>query len=66
MVVGLLSVWIPPEKCAVFLKSLDDVVGEVKGMITLTCEAFKPRVSPTWRKDGTVLTAGPKYVKAVV
>lgn len=57
----MLSIWIPPEKCAVFLKSLDDVVGEVKGMITLTCEASKPRVSPTWRKDGTVLTAGPKY-----
>ncbi|XP_072297836.1 obscurin isoform X16 [Eucyclogobius newberryi] len=49
------------EKCAVFLKSLDDVVGEEKGMITLACEASKPRVSPTWRKDGKVLKAGPKY-----
>lgn len=44
-----------------FLKSLDDVIGEEKGMITLACEASKPRVSPIWRKDGTVLKAGPKY-----
>ncbi|KAJ3594699.1 hypothetical protein NHX12_004006 [Muraenolepis orangiensis] len=49
------------EKRAVFLKSLDDVVGEEKGMITLACEACKPRVSPTWRKDRAVLKAGPKY-----
>ncbi|CAL9688565.1 unnamed protein product [Knipowitschia caucasica] len=49
------------EKLAVFLKSLDDVVGEEKGMITLACEASKPRVSPTWKKDGNVLKAGPKY-----
>ncbi|KAM3849152.1 obscurin-like [Diretmus argenteus] len=49
------------EKRAVFLKSLDDVVGEEKGMITLACEASKPRVSPTWKREGTVLKAGPKY-----
>ncbi|KAM9845170.1 obscurin [Aulostomus maculatus] len=49
------------EKRAVFLKSLDDVVGEEKGVITLACEASKPRVSPTWRKDGKVLKAGSKY-----
>nr|XP_019962682.1 PREDICTED: obscurin isoform X8 [Paralichthys olivaceus] len=49
------------EKLAVFLKSLDDVIGEEKGMITLACEASKPRVSPTWRKEGKVLKAGPKY-----
>ncbi|XP_025756361.1 obscurin isoform X14 [Oreochromis niloticus] len=49
------------EKRAVFLKSLDDVIGEEKGMITLACEASKPRVSPTWRKEGNVLKAGPKY-----
>ncbi|XP_055739563.1 obscurin isoform X6 [Salvelinus fontinalis] len=49
------------EKRAVFLKSLDDVVGEVKGMITLACEVSKPRVSPAWRKDGTILTTGSKY-----
>lgn len=44
-----------------FLKSLDDVTGEEKGMITLTCEASKPRVSPVWKKEGKVLKAGPKY-----
>ncbi|XP_038157478.1 obscurin isoform X15 [Cyprinodon tularosa] len=49
------------EKQAVFLKSLDDVTGEEKGMITLACEANKPRVSPVWRKEGKVLKAGPKY-----
>ncbi|XP_043991336.1 obscurin isoform X28 [Gambusia affinis] len=49
------------EKRAVFLKSLDDVTGEEKGMITLTCEANKPRVSPIWRKEDKVLKAGPKY-----
>ncbi|XP_075954719.1 obscurin [Anarhichas minor] len=49
------------EKRAVFLKSLNDVIGEEKGMITLACEASKPRVSPTWRKVGQVLKAGLKY-----
>ncbi|XP_054452325.1 obscurin [Anoplopoma fimbria] len=49
------------EKRAVFLKSLDDVIGEEKGMITLACEASKPRVSPTWRKEAKVLKAGSKY-----
>ncbi|CAN9502812.1 unnamed protein product [Ophioblennius macclurei] len=49
------------EKRAEFLKSLDDVTGEEKGMITLACEASKPRVSPIWRKEGKVLKAGPKY-----
>ncbi|XP_050925914.1 obscurin isoform X10 [Lates calcarifer] len=49
------------EKRAVFLKSLDDIIGEEKGMITLACEASKPRVSPIWRKEGKVLKAGPKY-----
>ncbi|XP_055359782.1 obscurin isoform X11 [Betta splendens] len=49
------------EKVAVFLKSLDDVIGEEKGTITLACEASKPRVSPTWRKEAKVLKAGPKY-----
>lgn len=51
----------PAEKRAVFLKSLDDIIGEEKGMITLACEASKPRVSPIWRKEGKVLKAGPKY-----
>ncbi|XP_077471288.1 obscurin [Stigmatopora argus] len=49
------------EKPALFLKSLDDVVGEEKGSITLACEASKPRVSPTWKKEGMPLKAGPKY-----
>ena len=30
-------------------------------MITLACEASKPRVSPVWKKEGKVLKAGPKY-----
>lgn len=30
-------------------------------MITLACEASKPRVSPIWRKETKVLKAGPKY-----
>ncbi|XP_062373266.1 obscurin isoform X2 [Sardina pilchardus] len=49
------------EKKAVFLKSLDDVVGEENGKITLKCEASKPRVSVVWRKDGEVLAASSKY-----
>ncbi|XP_061695247.1 obscurin isoform X3 [Syngnathoides biaculeatus] len=49
------------EKPALFLKSLDDIVGEEKGSVTLACEASKPRVFPTWRKEGNPLTAGPKY-----
>ncbi|XP_019734410.1 obscurin isoform X5 [Hippocampus comes] len=49
------------EKPALFLKSLDDVVGEEKGSITLACEASKPRVSPMWSKGGSPLKAGPKY-----
>lgn len=53
--------FIPTEKRAVFLKSLDDVMGEEQGTITLECEASKPRVSPVWRKDGVVLAASDKY-----
>lgn len=44
-----------------FLKSLDDVTGEERGMITLACEASKPRVSPIWRKEAKILKSGPKY-----
>ncbi len=50
-----------PEKKAIFLKLLDDVVAEEKGTVTLKCEASKPRVAPVWRKDGTVLSAGEKH-----
>ncbi|KAF5903930.1 obscurin isoform X3, partial [Clarias magur] len=49
------------EKKAVFLKLLDDVIGEEKGSVTLKCEASKPTVSPVWRKDDAVLSAGSKY-----
>ncbi|KAL6489202.1 hypothetical protein MHYP_G00029430 [Metynnis hypsauchen] len=49
------------EKKAIFLKLLDDVVGEEKGTITLKCEASKATVSPIWRKNGTVLSTGNKY-----
>ncbi|XP_029109266.1 obscurin [Scleropages formosus] len=49
------------EKRAVFLKSLDDMTGEERGVITLECEASKPRVSATWRKDGVILAASDKY-----
>ncbi|KAL2098327.1 hypothetical protein ACEWY4_007534 [Coilia grayii] len=49
------------EKKAMFLKSLDDVVGEENGKITLKCEASKPRVCPIWRKDGNILAASSKY-----
>ncbi|KAI4893348.1 hypothetical protein NFI96_024137 [Prochilodus magdalenae] len=50
------------EKKAIFLKLLDDVVGEENGTITLKCEASKATVSPIWRKSGTVLSASNKYV----
>ncbi|MCI4374319.1 hypothetical protein PGIGA_G00004900 [Pangasianodon gigas] len=49
------------EKKAVFLKLLDDVIGEEKGTVTLKCEASKPTVSPVWRKGGTILSADSKY-----
>ncbi|XP_061776442.1 obscurin isoform X15 [Nerophis ophidion] len=49
------------EKPSLFLKSLDDVVGEEKGLITLACEASKPRVSPMWRKEGNLIKSGTKY-----
>lgn len=44
-----------------FLKLLDDVIGEEKGTVALKCEASKPTVSPVWRKDGTVLSADGKH-----
>ncbi|XP_058876960.1 obscurin-like [Acipenser ruthenus] len=49
------------EKPAVFLKSLDDVIGEEREMITLECEASKPNVKPVWKKDGIVLAFSDKY-----
>ncbi|XP_049336778.1 obscurin isoform X48 [Astyanax mexicanus] len=49
------------EKKGIFMKLLDDVVGEEKGTITLKCEASKPTVSPVWRKNTAVLSASSKY-----
>ncbi|XP_010295196.1 PREDICTED: obscurin-like, partial [Phaethon lepturus] len=49
------------EKPAVFMKSLDDVFGEERGVIKLECEVSKEKVKPVWKKDGVKLTSGNKY-----
>ncbi|XP_010016327.1 PREDICTED: obscurin-like, partial [Nestor notabilis] len=49
------------EKPAVFMKSLDDVFGEERGMIKLECEVSKEKVKPVWKKDGVKLTSDKKY-----
>ncbi|XP_041913572.1 obscurin isoform X1 [Alosa sapidissima] len=49
------------ERPAVFLRSLEDMSGEERSDISLTCEASKPNVVPTWRKDEIVLEASEKY-----
>uniref|UniRef100_A0A8C3F909 Obscurin n=1 Tax=Chrysemys picta bellii TaxID=8478 RepID=A0A8C3F909_CHRPI len=49
------------EKPIIFMKSLDDVVGEERGVITLECEVSKPKVKPIWKKDDVELTPGDKY-----
>ncbi|KAG6929398.1 obscurin, cytoskeletal calmodulin and titin-interacting RhoGEF, partial [Chelydra serpentina] len=49
------------EKPIVFMRSLDDVVGEERGVITLECEVSKPKVKPIWKKDNVELTPGDKY-----
>ncbi|XP_047443167.1 obscurin isoform X3 [Mugil cephalus] len=49
------------ERPAVFLRSLEDVVGEEQGQICLQCEISKETVTPVWRKDGIVLTASDKH-----
>uniref|UniRef100_A0ABM5GMQ0 Obscurin isoform X5 n=1 Tax=Pogona vitticeps TaxID=103695 RepID=A0ABM5GMQ0_9SAUR len=49
------------EKPAVFMKSLDDVVGEERSTLTLECEVSKPKVKPIWKKEGVALTPGDKY-----
>ncbi|XP_054875781.1 obscurin [Poeciliopsis prolifica] len=46
---------------AVFLRSLEDVVGEEQGEVCLQCEISKDLVTPLWRKDGTVLTPDDKH-----
>ncbi|KAM9848902.1 obscurin [Aulostomus maculatus] len=49
------------ERPAVFLKSLEDAVGEEQGEVCLQCEISKESVIPIWRKDGIVLTADEKH-----
>ncbi|XP_050933200.1 LOW QUALITY PROTEIN: obscurin [Lates calcarifer] len=49
------------ERPAVFLRSLEDAVGEEQGEVCLQCEISKETVTPVWRKDGMVLTADDKY-----
>ncbi|XP_047198782.1 obscurin isoform X5 [Hippoglossus stenolepis] len=46
---------------AVFLRSLEDAVGEELGEVCLQCEISKETVTPVWSKDGMVLTADDKH-----
>ncbi|XP_071342807.1 obscurin [Trachinotus anak] len=46
---------------AVFLRSLEDAVGEEQGEVCLQCEISKDTVTPVWRKDGMVLTADDRH-----
>lgn len=50
-----------PEHPAVFLRSLEDVVGEEQGEVCLQCEISKEKVTPVWRKDGEILTTDDKH-----
>ncbi|XP_035862895.1 obscurin isoform X16 [Sander lucioperca] len=49
------------ERPAVFLRSLEDAVGEEQGEVCLQCDISKETVTPVWRKDGMVLTADDKH-----
>ncbi|XP_075703653.1 obscurin [Rhinoderma darwinii] len=49
------------EKPVVFMKSLDDAVGEERGTVTLKCEVSKPKVTAVWKKNDQVLPNGDKY-----
>uniref|UniRef100_A0A8C5TWT4 Obscurin n=1 Tax=Malurus cyaneus samueli TaxID=2593467 RepID=A0A8C5TWT4_9PASS len=49
------------EKPVVFMKSLDDVFGEERGVIKLECEVSKEKVKPVWKKDGVKIASGNKY-----
>ncbi|KAG8536480.1 hypothetical protein GDO81_026265, partial [Engystomops pustulosus] len=49
------------EKPVVFMKSLDDAVGEERGVVTLKCEVSKPKVTAIWKKNDQVLPNGDKY-----
>ncbi|XP_017262467.1 obscurin isoform X3 [Kryptolebias marmoratus] len=49
------------ERPAVFLRSLEDAVGEEQGEVCLQCEISKDSVTPVWRKDAMVLTPDDKH-----
>nr|XP_057930388.1 obscurin isoform X3 [Doryrhamphus excisus] len=49
------------ERPAVFLRPLEDAVGEEQGEVCLQCEISKESVIPVWSKDGIVLTADEKH-----
>ncbi|XP_077390337.1 obscurin [Festucalex cinctus] len=49
------------ERPAVFLRPLEDAVGEEQGEVCLQCEISKESVIPVWRKNGIVLTADEKH-----
>ncbi|XP_038128162.1 obscurin [Cyprinodon tularosa] len=49
------------ERPAVFLRSLEDVIGEEKGEVCLQCEISKDSVTPVWKKDGAVLSPDEKH-----
>ncbi|XP_037625810.1 obscurin isoform X8 [Sebastes umbrosus] len=49
------------ERPAVFLRSLEDAVGEEQGDVSLQCEISKETVTPVWKKDGMILTADDKH-----
>ncbi|XP_042369826.1 obscurin [Plectropomus leopardus] len=49
------------ERPAVFLRSLEDAVGEEQGEVCLHCEISKETLTPVWKKDGMVLTANDKH-----
>lgn len=44
-----------------FLKSLEDVVGEEQGEVCLYCEISKETATPVWRKDGLELAGDDKH-----
>ncbi|XP_061635168.1 obscurin [Phyllopteryx taeniolatus] len=49
------------ERPAVFLRPLEDAVGEEQGEVCLQCEISKESVIPVWRKNGIVLTPDEKH-----
>lgn len=53
--------FLAPERPAVFLRSLEDAIGEEQGELCLQCEISKETVTPVWKKDGTILTADEKH-----